>query len=112
MPKRIIADQVAAAGIDGRNGQHLGGLALRDGTNVAGACLQRRAAIEQVDITVGFESFALKDIESFLAVGVDAPDAVLRGLGQHRHVDRVLRHQVGEERPAFQAAEPLGLNVG
>ncbi|MNN29928.1 hypothetical protein D3C81_1435530 [compost metagenome] len=43
---------------------------------------------------------------------MDAPDAVLRGLGQHRHVDRVLRHQMGEERPAFQAAEPLGLDVG
>ena len=86
--------------------------ALRDRANVAGACLQCRAAIEQVDVAVGFEPFAFKDIEGFLAIGVDAPDAVLRGLGQHRHVDRVLRHQVGEERPAFQAAEPLGLDVG
>ncbi|MNG04471.1 hypothetical protein D3C84_876050 [compost metagenome] len=87
-------------------------LALRNRANVRGAREQRRAAVEQVDVAIGLESFALEDIEGVLAIGVDAADAILRGLRQHRHIDRVLRHQIGEEGPALQATESLGLGVG
>ena len=41
-----------------------------------------------------------------------AADAVLRRWRQHWYVDRVLRHQFGEERAALQPAKTLGFGVG
>ncbi|MNI36763.1 hypothetical protein D3C73_908280 [compost metagenome] len=43
---------------------------------------------------------------------MNTADALLCGLREHRYVDRVLRHQFGQEGTTFQPAKTLGLNVG
>ncbi|MNI98550.1 hypothetical protein D3C73_1574140 [compost metagenome] len=76
----VIADQVRCLAKGLCTCPCNGQTRISDRTNARGARKQRGAAVEQVDVAVGFETFTLKDIEGFLAIGMNPANARL-GLG-------------------------------
>ncbi|MNJ44975.1 hypothetical protein D3C77_400490 [compost metagenome] len=60
---------------------------------------------------IGLEAFAHQDVEGDLRPRVHLAHGLLRGIRQQGHVDRVMGHQLGQEGPALQAAQALGLGV-
>ncbi|MNN14795.1 hypothetical protein D3C81_1278750 [compost metagenome] len=73
--------------------------------------MQGRATVENVDVVIGLEAFAHQDVEGDLRPWMHLAHRFLRGVRQQWHVDRVMRHQFGEERTALQSAQTLGLGV-
>ncbi|VVO45359.1 hypothetical protein PS720_06485 [Pseudomonas fluorescens] len=73
--------------------------------------MQRWATVEDVDVMVGLEAFAHQDVEGDLRTRVHLAHGFLGFVRQQWHVDRVVRHQLGEERTAFQSAQALGGGV-
>ncbi|MNH62602.1 hypothetical protein D3C73_145440 [compost metagenome] len=73
--------------------------------------MQGRTTVENVDVVIGLEAFAHQDVEGDLRTRVHLAHRLLGGIRQQRYVDRVMRHQLGEERTAFQPAQTLGFSV-
>jgi len=73
--------------------------------------MQGRAAVENVDVMIGFKTFTHQNVEGDLRTRVHLAHGFLGSVGQQRHVNRVMRHQLGEEGAAFQPAQALGGGV-
>ncbi|MNO96874.1 hypothetical protein D3C76_885640 [compost metagenome] len=60
---------------------------------------------------LGLEAFAHEYVEGDLRPRMYLAHGFLRQVWQQRHVDRVMRHQLGEKGTALQAAQALGVGV-
>ncbi|MNM61317.1 hypothetical protein D3C81_726160 [compost metagenome] len=73
--------------------------------------MQGRATVEDVDVVLGLEALTHEDVESDLRARMHLAHGFLRSVRQQGHIDRVVRHQLGEEGAALQAAQALGVGV-
>ena len=73
--------------------------------------MQGRPAIEDIDVMVGLEAFTHQNVKADLRTGMHLAHGLLRLIGQQRHIDRVMRHQLGEKGATLQPAQALGLGV-
>ena len=84
-------------------------LGVADGADLVGRRRHRRAAVENVDIAVIGEAFALEHPHRRAARRVGDAHHRARAFGQHRGVDRRLGHQIGDELGAVLGVELVGL---
>src|SRR3546814_6938263 len=76
---------------------------------LVGACGHRRAAIEDVHIIFEGEALIFEHPHRGASGGMRDADHRARGVGQHRDIDGVLGHQVGDELVAVDRVELIGL---
>ncbi|MNC62964.1 hypothetical protein D3C75_1130470 [compost metagenome] len=78
-------------------------------TNLAGFAFHSGACVENVDIALVAEAFALEHGQGRLGVGVDATDHATSGFGKETGVQRKLGHQLGDERFVADTGQVIGL---
>src|SRR3546814_2934683 len=81
---------------------------VRNARDLVGARGHRRAAIEDVDEIFKGEALILQHPHRRASAGVRDADDAARGFGQHRDIDRMLGHQVGDELVAVDGVELVG----
>ena len=83
-------------------------LCVANARHLVGARGHRRAAVENVDVIFKGEALILQHPHRGAPGGVRNADHRARGFGQHRDIDRMLGHQVGDELVAMDRVELVG----
>ena len=88
-----------------------GALLVAHGGQGGQARLNRRAAIEDIDIRIGVEALVEQNRKGNSPSGCNCPMASCADAGSKGNVDRILGHQLGNERAAPAARQTLGLRI-
>src|SRR5690554_7997288 len=73
------------------------GLAGDQGAQAIGAGFEHRATVEDVQVAAGLKAFPLQQLEVCLCLAVWLANSGLGGVTQQGYVDRVRRHEFGDE---------------
>src|SRR5690554_7280878 len=88
------------------------GLAGDQGAQAIGAGFEHRATVEDVQVAAGLKAFPLQQLEVCLCLAVWLANSGLGGVTQQGYVDRVRRHEFGDEGPVEWAeAWPAGFKA-